>query len=149
MQKIKVTDMESAWTVARLIFPTECTRDEQRSNRYDCAVYGSTEEGYDGFEIRERKKQLWVYLGGDGETVLIDVAGASPSKTKELAKANKRIAELEEDKNRLMQSEWTLAKECGEAEKQVGDAQRRAEEAEAEVQRLKAKLYDILIEEKG
>lgn len=149
MRKIKVTDKESAWAVARLVFPTDCTLDEQESRIHDYAVYGSTEEGYDGFEIHEREKQLWVYLGGDGETVLIDVAGASPSETKELAEANKRIAELEEDKNRLMQSEWTLAKECGEAEKQVGDAQRRAEEAEAEVQRLKAKLYDILIEEKG
>lgn len=149
MQKIKVTDMESAWTVARLIFPTECTRDEQRSNRYDCAVYGSTEEGYDGFEIRERKKQLWVYLGGDGETVLIDVAGASPSKTKELAEANKRIAELEEDKNKLVQSERNLTARRDEARNCAAVAEQRVKDIEAEVLRLKAKLYDILIEGKG
>lgn len=149
MRKIKVTDKESAWAVARLVFPTDCTLDERKSRIHDYAVYGSTEEGYDGFEIHEREKQLWVYLSEDGETVQIDVAGASPSETKELAEANKRIAELEEDKNKLVQSERNLTARRDEARNCAAVAEQRVKDIEAEVLRLKAKLYDVLIEGRG
>ena len=149
MSRIKVADMETALAVARLVSPTDCTRDENLSDRYDRPVYVSTQDGYDGFEIREYEKQLWVHRGENGEAVWIDVVGLSPFKTEELAAANKRIAEMEEDKGRWAQSHLSLAKACDEADKLRSDAQQRAEQAEAETMRLKAKLYDILIEGKG
>lgn len=147
MLRIKVTDMESAWAAAQIIFPTTYMHDEKQSNHYDRPVYTSTEKGYDGFEIHEHEKQLWVYLG-ERQTVKISIVGASPSETEELAEAKKRIAELEEDMNQWAQSHWTLAKACDEADKLRVTAQQRAEQAEAETVRLKAKLYDILIERK-
>lgn len=42
-----------------------------------------------------------------------------------------------------------LLESNGDMATHIGDAQRRAEEAEAEVTRLKAKLYDLLVERKG
>lgn len=146
MQKIKVTDVESAWVVARLIFPTGCTLSKRYSNHRPYAVYVSTEKGYDGFEIHERNcgKLLRVHLG-EGDLVQIEVAAASPSDPN---KADKRVAELEKCLVEMVQSNDNLKTRLREAEDQAVLAKTRAEQIEAENQWLKAKLYDVLIERK-
>ena len=55
---------------------------------------------------------------------------------------------LKSENDSLREAQFNLLAEREDLRTRTGDAQRRAEEAEAEVIRLKAKLYDLLIERK-
>lgn len=72
---------------------------------------------------------------------------------KKLREENKRLTEenemLKARRDELLEDAKVGADAITVLTGRVGDAQRRAEEAEAEVVRLKAKLYDLLVEEKG
>lgn len=55
---------------------------------------------------------------------------------------------LKRENDGLQEAQFNLLAEREELHTRTGDAQRRAEESEAEAIRLKAKLYDLLVEKK-
>lgn len=61
---------------------------------------------------------------------------------------SKENNELKRENNKLSETQFNLLAEREDLRTRTGDAQRAAEEAEAEVVRLKAKLYDLLVEQK-
>lgn len=67
------------------------------------------------------------------------------SVNKELVKENKALTALRDE---LLADQKVGAEAIDKLNTRIGDAQRAAEEAEAEVVRLKAKLYDVLVEGK-
>ena len=73
-------------------------------------------------------------------------------KLNELKILNKRLSEenaaLKSRRDELLEDQKVGADAITVLKGRVGDAQRRAEEAEDEVIRLKAKLYDLLVERK-
>lgn len=71
---------------------------------------------------------------------------------KELRKEHRKLSGLYDDllarRDELLDYQKAGAETIEQLSSRAGDAQRRAEEAEAEVVRLKAKLYDLLVERK-
>lgn len=55
------------------------------------------------------------------------------------------IAELKDQLNNVQENTHLVVRHCDEIATAAGEAQRRSEAAEAEVIRLKAKLYDLMI----
>lgn len=121
MKKIKVLDKESAWEIANQLFPTDYELDKKKIELPECKIYVSADEGYDGYEIVDENESLTIRLGETGATLKIEI---EQSRYQELA--------IRADKMReacYMES-------------------KRVQAAELEVQRLKAKLYDVLVEGK-
>ena len=61
----------------------------------------------------------------------------------------KEVERLTARRDELLEDQKMGADLVANLQSRAGDAQRRAEEAEAEVVRLKAKLYDLMVEGKG